>query len=113
MILDALDNVTQFVPPRIAYDIATLAVTPFLGGTTAETAGNALQALGDPNRILNARYNPNLQRFRNAGDYAQEIADIQPAGLDKVKSADSDTYSGALKNAFQDGDMVFYKATQA
>ena len=51
MILDALDSLTQFTPPRIAYDITTSAATPFLGGTIAETAGNALQALGDRRKI--------------------------------------------------------------
>ena len=104
MILDALDSLTQYTPTRIAYDITTSPITKFLGGTIAETAGNALQAISDPKRTLASRYNPNLQRFHNAGDKAQELADkwLQE-GLSEVEPADNDTYSGALKNAFQGG----------
>ena len=74
-VMDALDSAKQFIPPRLAYDITTSPATKFLGSLLTETAGNALQTLGDPNRTLAAKYSQNLQKLRDAGDKVQELAD--------------------------------------
>ena len=74
-------------------------------GMLAETAGNALQTLGDPDRTLAARYNPGMTDIVNsAGGFAQDIADSAlEYGLNQIKPRNSDEYLGNLSNEFDSG----------
>ena len=64
----------------------------FAGGTLAETFGNGLQAMGDPDRTLAARYNPAFNDvLRSLGGTAQDVADSAlEYGASQVKPRNND-----------------------
>lgn len=108
---DYLKGALDFTGPGIFANLTTGSLPHYIGGLAAETAGNALNTLGDPNRNLMANYSPDLASgLRTAGNTLQNIADnAYETGRGQLSVDDFNSYGGSAQNAFKHGGYGVYQ----